>query len=64
MSNHGLIRLKNLFRANQLNYVISYFFQLHLMLHAYVQKFDVTGTVEIFLGTKQGRIPCLCMARP
>ena len=24
------------------------------MLHAYVQKFDVMGTVEIFLGTKYG----------
>ena len=24
------------------------------MLHAYVQKFDVMGTVENFLGTKQG----------
>ena len=24
------------------------------MLHACVQKFDVTGTVENFLGTKQG----------
>ena len=29
------------------------------MLHAYVQKFDVTGTVEIFLGTKQGLIATL-----
>ena len=25
------------------------------MLHTCVQKFDVTGTVENFLGTKQGR---------
>ena len=54
MSNHELIRLKNLFRANQLNYVISYFFQLHLMLHACVQRFDVMGTVEIFFETKHG----------
>ena len=54
MSNHGLIRLKNSSRANQLDCVISYFFQLHLMLHACVQKFDVTDTVRNFLGTKQG----------
>ena len=39
---------------NQLDYVISYFFQLHLMFHACVRTFDVTDTVEIFLGTKQG----------
>ena len=26
------------------------------MLHVYVQKFDVTDIVEIFLGTKQGFI--------
>ena len=32
---------------NQLDYVISYFFQLHLILHACVQTFDVT-----FLGVK------------
>jgi len=38
---------------NQLDYVISYFFQLHLMLHACVRKFDVMGTVQTFLGTKR-----------
>ena len=38
----------------ELNCVISYFFQLHLMLHACVRTFDVTGTVENFLGTVTG----------
>ena len=32
----------------QLYYVISYFFQLHLMLHTCVQRFDVTGTIGNF----------------
>ena len=41
----------------QLYYVISYFFQLHLMLYAYVLRFDVMGTVEKFLGTKHGLNP-------
>ena len=54
MSNHKLIRLKNLYRANQLDCVISYFFHLHLMLHAYVRKFDVTVTVANFLPTERG----------
>ena len=46
--------LKDSSRSNQLDCIISYLFQLHLMLHACVQKFDVMGTVEIFLETKQG----------
>ena len=37
---------------NQSYYVISYFFQLHLMLYVCVQTFDVAGTVQIFLETK------------
>ena len=45
MPNYELIKLKNSSRANQLDYVIGYFFQLHLVLHASVQKFDVTDTV-------------------
>ena len=32
---------------NQLDYVIS-FFQLYLMFHACVRKFDVTNTMQIF----------------
>ena len=40
-------------RRNHLDYVISYFFQLHLMLHTCVRKFDVTGTAQTFLGTKR-----------
>ena len=39
MSNYGLIRLKDSSRANQLGCVINYFFQLHLVLHAFVQNF-------------------------
>jgi len=38
----------------QIYRVISYFFQLHLMLHACVQRFNVTGAVGNLLGTKQG----------
>ena len=30
------------------------FFQLHLILHAYVSRFDVKGTVEKNLATKHG----------
>ena len=32
------------------------------MLYACVQKFDVTGTVENFLGTKQGLTQTRCSA--
>ena len=39
-----------------LNCAMSYFFQLHLMLHACVRKFDVTDIVENFLGTKRGHV--------
>ena len=35
-----------------LNCVISYFFQLYLMFHACVRRFDVIDTVEFFLETK------------
>ena len=38
---------------DQLNRVISYFFQLHLILHTRVWIFDVTYIVRKFLGTKQ-----------
>ena len=54
MSNHELIRFKRFVWSNQLNCVISNFFELHLILHACVQRFDVMGTVDNFLGTKQG----------
>ena len=37
--------LKDSARANQLDCVISYFFQLHLMFHTCVRRFDVIGTV-------------------
>ena len=48
MSNHGLIRLKRFissFTAKLCNWL---FFKLHLILHACVQKFDVTGNLENF----------------
>jgi hypothetical protein len=32
----------------QLNYVISFFFRLHLVLYACAARFDVTGTVALF----------------
>jgi len=54
MCNHGLLDLKDLSRMKQLNNVISYFFQLPLMLHACVRRFDVTSTVGNFFRTKQG----------
>ena len=57
MSNYGLIRLKALKDsscANQLDCVISYFFQLHLMLYVYVERFDVMDIVGKILGTKRG----------
>jgi len=38
----------------ELDCVISYFFQLHLMLHTCIRTFDVTGTLEKNLGTKRG----------
>ena len=50
------LNLKDSSRRLQLNCVISYFFQLHLILHAYVRRFDVMGTVETFLETKQGHL--------
>ena len=53
MFNHELIMFKNSSRANQLDCVISYFFQLHLIFHACVERFDVTGTVGKILGTKR-----------
>ena len=47
--------LKNSSRANQLDCIISYLFQLHLMFYTCIQKFDMTGTVKkFFFGTKQG----------
>ena len=39
---------------NQLDCVISYFFQLYLILHACVERFDVMDTVGKNLGTKRG----------
>ena len=48
MSNHSLIRLKDSSREFRLNCVISFIFYLYLMLHACVQRFDVTGNFEKF----------------
>jgi len=49
MSNYRLIRLKRFARHFQLNYVINYFLQLHLILYACIRRFDVTGTIGKFL---------------
>ena len=38
---------------NRLYCVVSYFFQLRLMLYACVRIFDVTDTLGTFLPTKQ-----------
>ena len=40
-------------RMNQLDCVLIYFFQLHLILHTCVRKLDVTGTVEKSWETKR-----------
>ena len=40
--------LKDSARANQLDCVISYFFQLYLILYVYVRKFDETDTIKKF----------------
>ena len=61
MFNYKLIGIKNSSRANQLDCIISYFFQLHLMLYACVEKFDVTDTVGNFSGTKQVLSSSACM---
>jgi hypothetical protein len=41
----------------QLNYVISFFFRLHLVLHACAARFDVTGTVAFFRFSFWVRMP-------
>ena len=48
LSNHRLIRLKKSSRKLTTICAISYFFRLYLILHAYVQTSDGTGT-KIFL---------------
>ena len=48
----GQMSLKDSSRANQLDCVINYFFQLYLILYIYVQRFDVMNTIEIILKTK------------
>jgi hypothetical protein len=48
LSNHGLIRLKRFvssISSKLCNYV---YFYLYLMIHAYVQRFDVTENLEKF----------------
>jgi hypothetical protein len=41
LSNHVLTSSKDSSRYLQTNYVISYLFYIHLMLHAFVERFDV-----------------------
>ena len=48
--------LKDSARDNQLDCVINYFFQLHLMLYVCVRRFDVIVTVGSFLRTKRSLI--------
>jgi hypothetical protein len=43
LSNYGLTGSKDSSRHLQTNYAISYIFYLYLMLHAYVERFDVMG---------------------
>jgi len=50
LSNYRLItRLKRLSRKLQINYVVSYFFYLYLVLHACAARFDVMGNVKNFV---------------
>ena len=46
--------LKDSSRHLQLNCVINYFFQMHLMLHACVRRFDMMSTLGKKLEIKQG----------
>jgi len=55
MSNYELIKLKRFVLLFTVKLSNELFFQLHLMLHAYVQIFDVMDIVEIFLETKYGQ---------
>jgi len=50
MSNYRLIRLKRFFSSFTVKLCNELFFQLHLMLHVYVQRFDmmIIGTLAIF----------------
>jgi hypothetical protein len=43
-ANHGLIRLKKLSRKLSSPYIFSFVNSLYLVLHAYVQTFDVMET--------------------
>jgi len=48
LSNYGLTMIKR-FVDLQVNCAISFYFRLYLMLHACVERFDVTGNLENFL---------------
>ena len=54
MSNYTLIRLKRFVSSFTVKLCNELFFQLHLILHAYVRIFNVMCTVEFFFRTKQG----------
>ena len=51
--NYGLIRLKIFVSSFIVKLCNQLFFQLHLILHAYIRRFDVISTVRKILGTKQ-----------
>ena len=48
MANHGLIRLKKLSHDFPLNCVISFSYNLYLMLHTCIQRFDVMFLEKTF----------------
>ena len=52
MSKYRLIRLKRFSSLFTVKLCNELFFQLHLILHVYVRRFDVIDTVENFLETK------------
>jgi hypothetical protein len=55
-------RSKDSSRHLQIYCAISYFFYLHLMLHAYVQRFDVTVTMQKFLALFRYNRPSAAVA--
>jgi hypothetical protein len=58
LSNHGVIRLKRFVSQFSVG-LCNWFFRPHLMLHTYVQTFDVTENLEVQrkkLESKHGQI--------
>ena len=55
MSNYGLISITRFISYESVRLCNWLFFQLYLMLHVCVRRFDIIGTVQKILETKQGQ---------